>query len=148
MVEVSCYSLFDEDENNNQVKYSPNPEHRNDNPMKSQWTILEEEELECFRVAYKSGWKRENNAWGLHFTCNNTQFGYLGLGRDRNIKLFIAKFKNDVPHETWHGYPADYQQNSHDVPETEILRSWVKNNILGKAKMRKIIRGEPCKLSG
>ncbi len=62
------------------------------------------------------------------------------------MNLFIAKFKNDVPHNTWHGYPADYQRKSQDIPDTEILHDWIANNILTKAKIRKIMAGQPCRL--
>jgi len=148
MSNVDCYELiFQDDQSNEQgeaVKYSPNPEHRNDNRRKSQWTITEGEEIECFRVAYDKGWRSGKNAWGLHHRQNAVT--YLGRGEDRSIDLFIAKFKNDVPHNTWHGYPADYQRKSQDIPDAEILRDWVANNFLTKPKMRKIMASQPCRL--
>ena len=130
--------------NNEDVKYSPNPQHRNNNPCKSQWIISEGEEIECFKVAYGKGWTNDKNAWGFHYSQSNIT--YLGKGEDRTVSLFIAKFKNDVPHNNWHGYPADYQRRSHDIPDTNVLNNWKNNNILPKAKIRKIMAGQPCKL--
>jgi hypothetical protein len=148
MSNVYCHELIFQDNNNDEqteiVKYSPNPEHRNSNPCKSQWKITENEEIECFKITYNKGWTKEKNAWGLHYSQNTVT--YLGIGEDRSIKLFIAKFKNDVPHNTWHGYPADYQKNAHDIPDKDVLFDWIKNNVLTKAKIRKIMAGQPCKL--
>lgn len=148
MTHVSCHNLrFKGKQSNEQdeiVKYSPNPQHRDNNPHKSQWTIMEPEEIQCFQVAYDKGWKKGNDAWGLHFRQNNV--AYLGLGEDRSVELFIAKFKNDASHDTWHGYPADYQRKSQDIPDRNILSDWIANDVLKKAKIRKIMGGQPCKL--
>lgn len=142
MSNVACNELnFNEEERI--VNYSPNPEHRNNNPCKSQWIITEKEEIECFRVAYDKGWTNERDAWGLHYSQNT--IAYLGIAENRTINLFIAKFKNDVPHNNWHGYPADYQRKPQDIPDKEILSKWITNNVLAKAKIRKIMAGQPCK---
>jgi hypothetical protein len=126
------------------VRYSLNPEHRNSNPKKSQWTIIEEDEVQCFKAAYDKGWKNEKDAWGLYFDVNDVS--YLGKGENRSKKLFIAKFKNDVPHNVWRGYPADYQQKPQDIPDKDILNDWMANGVLKKAKVRKIMAGQPCNL--
>jgi hypothetical protein len=143
MSNVNCNELsFGEEDTH--VNYSPNPEHRNKNPCKSQWIITEREEIQCFSVAYSKGWKNEKNAWGLHY--KQSAVTYLGVGKKQGADLFIAKFKNDVPHNNWHGYPADYQGNSQDIPDKDILNNWIANDILPKAKIRKIMAGQPCKL--
>jgi hypothetical protein len=143
MSNVTCNELSF-DEGDRLANYSPNPEHRNNNPCKSQWTITETEEIECFTVAYDKGWANDKNAWGLYHHQNTIT--YLGTGKDRKINLFIAKFKNDVSHNNWHGYPADHQRNSQDIPDQGILKKWITHKVLAKAKIRKISAGQPCKL--
>lgn len=148
MSNVDCHELKlqigEDEENTETIQYSPNPQHRDNNPNKSQWIITEDEEMNCFKTAYSKGWVIGNNAWSLHYIQN--ELTYLGIGVDRSTNLFIAKFKNDISHSTWHGYPADYQQNAQDVPGTDILRDWIKCNVLPKAKISKIMKGQPCKL--
>ncbi|MCY7272623.1 MAG: hypothetical protein LH702_02470 [Phormidesmis sp. CAN_BIN44] len=137
-------NIKDEQNQDETVKYSPNPQHRDNNPRKSQWTIMEDEEVQCFEVAYGKGWKKGDDAWGFHLKQNTVK--YLGRGEDRSVDLFIAKFKNDASHNIWHGYPADHQKNSQDIPDTDILSNWIANDVLKKAKIRKIMTGQPCKL--
>lgn len=148
MNNVNCHKLtFGEQDSEKYevVKYTPNPLHRNNSPQKSQWLILENEEVECFRIAYDKGWKNGGNAWGLYY--KRDRLDYLGIGTDRTVRLFIAKFKNDSSHNAWHGYPADHQRHQQDIPDESILRSWITNKVLAKAKIRKIGAGQPCSLS-
>ena len=43
-------------EKDDSVDYFFNPQHRDGNPNKSQWTILCSEELDCFRNSWKKYW--------------------------------------------------------------------------------------------
>jgi hypothetical protein len=142
MSDVACHELNFEGEERI-VNYLVNPEHRNNNSCKSQWIITQTEEIECFRMAYNEGWTNQKEAWGLHYSLN--AITYLGIAENRTINLFVAKFKNDVHHNNWHGYPADYQRKPQDIPDKEILTRWMINNVLSKAKIRKIMAGQPCK---
>lgn len=148
MNRVNCYNLvFGEELDDKECEviiYTPNPQHRNGNPKKSQWIIIEREEVECFRMAYDKGWKNEGHVWGLYYKQN--KIDYLGEGTDRSIRLFIAKFRNDLSHNTWHGYPADHQRHQQDIPDVSILHNWITNKVLAKAKIRKIGAGQPCSL--
>jgi hypothetical protein len=105
MSNVDCHELKfqigEDDENIEIVQYSPNPQHRDNNPNKSQWIITEGEEMNCFKTAYHKGWVTGSNAWGLHYIQD--ELTYLGIGINRCTDLFIAKFKNDISHNTWHG---------------------------------------------
>jgi hypothetical protein len=132
------------DEDIEELEYTPKPDHRNNSPEKSQWTITEKDELKCFKNAYLKSWKKGQNAWGLHF--NEDVVEYLGMSKDKSTRLFIAKFISDNFHGTWHGYPADYQHKPQDIPDPDILKDWIKNKLLKKAKISKIMQGKPCNL--
>lgn len=80
------------------------------------------------------------------FINGNGSLNYLGVIHDRNIDVFIAKFVTDKNHNTWHGYPADYQLKAQDIPAGSILLKWEEQNLITKAKMRKIMRGQPCRI--
>ncbi len=126
------------------ITYCHHPHHRNNNPNKSQWTINTNQEASCFKSSYTNNWYVNSNAWGLHYLGEG--ISYLGVGEDRNKKLFLAKFKKEPNKNFWHGYPADYQRNNQDLPDNDILNIWKSNNILTKAQISKIIQGKPCKL--
>ena len=124
--------------------YVVNPHHRNGNVKKSQWTISEADEIKCFDLAKGQGWVLGDRGWGLHVSRKRPT--WLGVARDRDTQLFIAKFVGSSSGAEWHGYPADYRHNHHDIPEGEILRSWLSVSGLSPAKVRKIARGQPCNL--
>jgi len=124
--------------------YTVNSVHRDRMHGKAQWTITPEEELNVFILAYNRKWLYGDNAWGLYFV--NKDVSYLGVAQDHITRVFIAKFVNDVIHNNWHGYPADHQLNQQDIPEDFVLKDWLKNKILPKAKIMKIAKGKPCKL--
>ncbi len=126
------------------VVYHCHPHHRNNNPNKSQWIINPTQEFDCFDLSYRKSWLKNDNAWGLHYSGQSID--YLGLGEDRNVNLFLAKFIKDQNQNYWHGYPADYQRNPQDIPDNDILEIWKYNNILSKPKIRKIMRGQPCNI--
>ena len=124
--------------------YTINPVHRNGMPEKAQWTISYQDEMNSFIFSNQHAWICNDNAWGLHFINNHV--AYLGVAQDHITEVFIAKFVNDVDHNNWHGYPADHQANQQDIPDENVLRDWLTNNIIPKQKINKIARGKPCKL--
>jgi hypothetical protein len=124
--------------------YTIKLDHRNKTKEKSQWTVSHQDEVAIFKNAYTRKWVVNNNAWGIFF--NNDELDYLGVAQDHATQVFIAKFKNDVNRNDWHGYPADHQSHTQDIPYETILKDWLVNNILPKAKISKIVGGKPCKL--
>ena len=124
--------------------YTIKLDHRNKTKEKSQWTVSHQDEVSIFIDAYTRTWVSEDNAWGVFFSNGNLD--YLGVAQDHVTQIFIAKFVNDVIHNNWHGYPANYQIHSQDIPEESILKNWLDNDILPKSKINKIARGKPCKL--
>lgn len=127
--------------------YKVNIHHRNGNNSKSQWTIPESAEIDCFSVAGKEGWLVKDVGWGLHKISGKPD--WLGVAEDKATALFIAKFVGNQISTTgieWHGYPANYRANSHDIPEQEVLRKWLTGSGLSAAKVRKIGKGQPCNL--
>lgn len=124
------------------MSYRPNNRHRDRTPGKSQWTIPEVDELACFTLATAQGWCLADVGWGLH--CPNTDPQYLGVAQDHHTEVFLAKFVNGAGE--WHGYPADHQRKPQDIPLESILNSWMTRQLLSPAKVRKIVRGQPCTL--
>jgi hypothetical protein len=129
------------------VYYHPKLDHRNGSPKKSQWTIPVKIECNCFSQAY-SLWKcPEHICWGLHFSDNKVD--YLGESKktaESTRKLFIAKFIDSNKNRKWHGYPADHIANHHDIPPVTVLEMWLKAKHLRAATIRKISKGQKCKL--
>jgi hypothetical protein len=126
-----------------EVTYQFNEQHRDKNPKKSQWDISRDDELTVFRCAAYWKWLMEGSAWGLHINFGSPQ--YLGTVPDGR-QSFIAKFVSADNLGTWHGYPADYISNHHDIPDPEILSSWAENRFISRPKARKIMRGQPCSI--
>lgn len=116
---------------------------RRGNPNKSIWTITYEEEVDCFIQALNGNWKAENEAWGIKFINGALQV----VGQNHNRKeLKLAKFVDGTNTNVWHGYPADHMNKAQDRPATNILKVWVTNGYLTKAKMSKIRLGQSCNL--
>ena len=127
---------------NHNLTYVPNPQHRNRTRRKSQWLISLTEEHVCFQTACEKDWVEDETGWGFHFS--NAMLDYLGLSQDHTKKVFIAKFVRN--HGVWHGYPADHQHNHQDIPTDRIQRSWMDTKVLSRPKIRKIKKGQPCRL--
>ena len=121
------------------MDYVPNPVHRNGTPGKSQWTIAAHDEQRSFDRCVEEGWYRQNTGWGLHL--HDGKPDWLGVTRDHRTPSFIAKFVG--ADGTWHGYPADVT-HSKDVPSEVVIGAWLDQNLLSRAKGRKVIRGQPC----
>lgn len=141
MTEVNIDYQCRRDKCQKTVRYRPNPKHRNQTPGKSQWTISPEEEVQTFRYACQDNWILEIYGWGLHLT--DGAIAYLGVGRERQA-VFIAKFDGCTDNE-WHGYPCDYRQDN-QCPPGAILRRWLSADLISRAMMRKISKGQRCVL--
>jgi hypothetical protein len=134
------------------VMYTHNEQHRNNNPHKSQWTISRDEELSCFETAstllYIYGINEGPDCWGLH--KENKTVVYLGRtainSPNSGQELFIAKFIDGNNNDVWHGYPADHVGNQQDIPPASVLQFWLEENSLPVSKIRKITKGQKCKL--
>lgn len=126
-----------------EVTYQFNEQHRNRNPNKSQWDISRDDELTVFGYAASWNCLMEGSGWGLHTNCGSPQ--YLGTVPDGR-QSFIAKFVSADNLDTWHGYPADYISNHHDIPDPKILSLWAENKLISRPKARKIMRGQPCSI--
>lgn len=136
--------MHETDEVKTGLFYTYNSVHRNNMINKSQWQISKPEELRCFVRTDNREWIVGSDGWGLHLEDDCIK--YLGVAQDHLTQVFIAKFKNDTPHNTWHGYPADHQTNAQDVPDRQILKNWLEDDLLPKSKIRKIMGMKPCKL--
>jgi hypothetical protein len=124
--------------------YLPHPDHRNASPTKSQWTITVQEELMAFQLSHARRWLNAGVGWGLHLV--DGQPAYLGVLRDTQSRAFLAKFVGSETQPVWHGYPADHCR-THDQPAVAVLDDWLRSRLLKRQIIRKISKGQPCKLS-
>jgi len=124
--------------------YQHHPDHRNHTSGKSQWTITEEDERTTFDHSRTSQWLAQQHGWGLHVLAGHA--AYLGDSDDGLRRLLIAKYVASNSPKVWHGYPADHQKRTHDIPDSKILGDWMRLNLLRPAKIRKLMRGQPCNL--
>ena len=127
------------------IQYYVNPQHRKKgNPNKSIWIVKPNEEFECFQFTYMNRWVVVNEAWGFLLDKTN-KFVKLGTGQN-NEELKIAKFKKDPTKKEWHGYPCNYMTKTQDIPFETILKTWVDEQYITKAKMSKIQHQLLCNL--
>ena len=122
------------------IVYIHSKYHRDNSYDKSQWTISEPEERNCFKLMLDLSWYANQIGWGLHLVSGHVE--YLGLSRYRRRPLFIAKFVDGTGEDVWHGYPADHIWN--DIPSHIVLRNWREKGLISAAKVRKILRGQIC----
>lgn len=127
----------------NGTVYNHHPAHRNNTPRKSQWLIPEHEELRIFELCLARTWIVGTFGWGLHLV--NGHPDYLGVAQDRVTQVFIAKFVREPAAPNWHGYPAEHSR-TWDRPDDTVLEMWLLGDVLPPAKVRKISKGQPCKL--
>lgn len=116
---------------------------RSGNPHKSIWIIDFEAEIECFINTINNNWKDGPEAWGLRI--ENANLKVIGISNNKE-ELKLAKFVDGTNTNVWHGYPADHMTKAQDRPTTEILRNWVIEGYITKAKMNKIRQGQLCYL--
>ncbi len=126
------------------VHYRHKNDHRDQSQNKSQWEVSEAEERGIFSNTYKRGWYGQAVGWGLHL--ENKSIRVLGVGVNRQRQLFFARFVDGNVNNIWHGYPADYLEHQQDVPDPIFLSIWCSEKYMSAAKMRKILRRQPCNL--
>lgn len=136
------------------VFYINNPQHRDNNPNKSQWLLSEQDERTCFEDAFgiqirELGLVEVDVCFGLWLV--NDDLIRLGTSAQNsntpNRELFIAKFVDGNQNSRWHGYPADHRLKKGDTP-TEILPVWVRLELITASEMRKISQQKRCKRFG
>lgn len=125
------------------MNYTSNIQHRNGNPEKSQWTISTVYEESSFQLSIHNNWLLNTHGWGLHLVSGQPTI--VGIAKDRTNNVFFAKFVG-ADKINWHGYPADYRNNNHDIPDSDILRKWLDASIFSRATIRKITKGQKCNL--
>jgi len=79
---------------------------------------------------------------GLHLPAGKPD--YLGVAQDHEAIVFVAKFTEDQ--DVWHGYPADHRRKHGDIPTEPVLDGWMRDGLLTPANIRKLTRGQPCRL--
>ncbi|HLP87614.1 MAG TPA: hypothetical protein VK184_03275 [Nostocaceae cyanobacterium] len=124
-------------------------DHRNNSPDKSQWTIDLIVERSCFKLSLISSWNEpQYTSWGLHFENDTvTYLGHSSQNEPNACKLFIAKFVDSNKNNKWHGYPANPSgQKPQDIPPESVLNQWLNKEYLRPQTIRKISRGQKCKL--
>jgi hypothetical protein len=125
-------------------KYILSSQHRGrGNKHKSIWIITHVDEIECFIQTINENWTNGREAWGIKVDHRILQV--VGISTVKS-ELKLAKFVDGTSKNVWHGYPADYLSKSQDRPTTGILKSWVLNGYITKAKMSKIRLGQSCSL--
>jgi len=124
------------------VIYKMNPVRRDGTSGKSQWRVSRQDEIRCFDGARASNWLVGPVGWGLHLSAGVPD--YLGVARDHQSRVFVAKFTGEQ--NVWHGYPADHRRNHRDIPTESVLADWMREGLLARATVRKLTRGQPCRL--
>jgi hypothetical protein len=127
--------------------YYHKPDHGDNNRDKSQWTISEDEEKECFENSFSMGWNQDYVSWGLHF--KEEKVTHLGKAAQNESNggtlLFIAKFVDgNKNNELWHGYPANPggKKKQQDIPPENVLKDWLQKKYFRSASIiSKIVRG-------
>jgi hypothetical protein len=126
------------------VTYGVHPHHRNGMRRKSQWTISEDQERGVFVDARDKNWILQDIGWGLKIV--EGRVAYLGVAQNHITQLFVAKFVNGNRKQSWHGYPADHQRHTQDIPNETMLQRWLDDGVLPPQKIAKLQRGKPCSL--
>lgn len=129
------------------IYYIHKVDHRNGSSQKSQWKISDSAERKCFKRGFTLLRCNDHSCWGLHF--RNKIVSYLGVTKSaapEKRKLFVAKFIDSNENNKWHGYPADHVLNQQDIPPENVLRIWLENQYLRPAIIRKLSKGQKCKL--
>lgn len=121
--------------------YQVHPKHRNWTPEASQWTITEAEEKVSFQCAVAWSCMDGCKGWGLHLV--NGKCTFLGLDKDHQTQVFIAKFVCADSTHPWHGYPVHHSRSS-DRPCRKTLEIWLEYGLLRPAAIRKVMKGQPC----
>ncbi|MFA6115199.1 MAG: hypothetical protein WC729_14465 [Sphingomonas sp.] len=123
------------------TNYKHKLDHRDATPGKSQWTIPEISERQSFTDAMVNSWVADGWGWGIH--APGGALAMLGVDRDHKTQVFFARFDHDAGE--WHGYPVNYKIPQ-QKPPGQVLRAWLAKTFIAKAQMRKIVKGQPCRI--
>lgn len=124
------------------VTYWVHPHHRDNRPDKSQWTIIPDEEFECFVKAIIT-----DKTFGLYlkdgkpYVLGKRKLKAIQEGKD-DADLYIARFVHDDACKVWHGYPADSELGDQDIPSSYYLKQWKAHGYFTPAQLRKIQKGK------
>ncbi len=122
--------------------YESNLVHRSGQPNKSQWTISEKEEHQCFINSHVQGWRDGINSWGV-FPVDNPDI--LGTDRNGGASVRVAKFVTAENVDLWHGYPVDTARKA-DIPTTNVLNAWLIAELFPRKQLRMLARQQRCTL--
>jgi hypothetical protein len=124
------------------MNYLPKADHRRPAArQKSQWTISDSEERDCFELAATSDWTWRNSYWGLHVSAGTAQFLGSSQAPERE-PVFIAKFIEDQAN--WHGYPVAHWRSPYDKPSSGILKDWHAKGYIRKKTVKRVVGGRRC----
>lgn len=123
-------------------KYTINPKHRS-KPTGDicTWIIDEKTEKQIWEQAISENWIADNKSWGIK--VENSRIIQVGTNIRKEF-LIIGKFIDGNRNEDWHGYPANYVRNNHDVPPESILSTWLALEMINRAKWSRIRRQKDC----
>ncbi|MDH1707054.1 hypothetical protein [Acinetobacter johnsonii] len=124
--------------------YQVNPQHRNGNFNKSQWSVKTDMELQIFSSGLINQWSNSSRdvIWSVPKHLPNL----IEIGTERPTKgsanepLYIAKYTGDT-NGTWHGYPVS-PKSQPDHPPQEIVNKWIDDNFIDKSFFSRWIRGK------
>lgn len=122
--------------------YKPMGYHRNGNPLKSQWLICIDEEIETFVKSMEENWKEEYRGWWIDPSGNKR---IIGETKYREA-VYIVRYQGICPDGQqnnciWHGYPADIRRKKNDIPSDIVLNDWKSKNMINQPQFSRIRRG-------
>ncbi len=125
--------------NQQEYIYHSNPVHRNRTPGKTQWkqSITSTDEETIFRVGIENGWRNSNNIFSL--LISDEHIKYL----DVENKLNYARFRGK---REWHGWPANQRRSKKDIPDYDILLSWVTLKYTKRSRINKLRGRKVCSI--
>lgn len=126
-----------------QGKYKSLNYHRNGNPIKAQWIIPVDEEIDCFANTKKENWIDGNGECGWGIIGDGNGHKIIGYVRNKggNTSVYIARFVGDKATDEWHGYPANVARSISDRPIDSILSEWRKSKYISNFEFSRIRRG-------
>jgi hypothetical protein len=125
--------------------YLSKADHRDGTPEKSQWTIALEDEFASFDRTLSESWAQAKAGWGLHIVDDKARYvGRSALNYGASPKDLFMIFFNIA--QVAHGYPSDPQRSKREIPPDSIRAAWLAKQYLRPVVVRKLGRGQPCKL--
>lgn len=124
-----------------QGKYKSLNYHRNGNPIKAQWTITVDEEIDSFADTKENNWIDGNKGWGIISEGDgHKNIGYV-INKDEKIPVYIARFVGNTRTDEWHGYPANIARGASDRPVDSVLGEWRESKYISNSEYSRIRRG-------